>query len=337
MISYTGVDEFSESNVYDTTDFVLGGTGGTSNEPLKALFNRTEWLKNRVSGIEDVKFITGNYTWDIADALKAFVFSITDNATFQLPDVTQLRPGHLVHIITRYTAIKALSVVPFGSQLINEAVVSIINPNGTMYMHGGERLILLAANDHWEIYSAEGNFFTAGETFGAFRQMKNTAILNGSTFNRADMPRVRDFALQIGGALVSDTTWLSDPGSAPVYRGCFSSGNGTSTMRLPDHRGLFDRYLDLSRGLDSGRLFAFAGGLELDDFKQHNHKWKFIRMQSADTFSARDMYVYVYNPTKSNVNVINTSSLSGADTPLEATGGSETRPKNIGKIPLIRY
>ncbi|MCM5528977.1 hypothetical protein [Parasegetibacter sp. NRK P23] len=333
MIPYDDLDEFTESDIYDTSDLVLGGETGVSNTPLKALFNRTEYLRRRMGGIEDVKQITGSYTHDVADFGKAFVFSLMDNATFTLPDVALLRPGMLVPIITTYTAIKALTVQGAG-QVINDGAGNV----SQMYMHGSERLVLMAAVDHWEVYSAHGNFHNAGEIFGGMKVMRNTAVLNGSLFNRADMPRLRDFGLSLGTSIVSDTTWLSDPGGQPVYRGCFSSGNGSTTMRLPDQRGLFDRYLDLGRGIDFSRLHDAAGGFALDEFRQHNHtptndgngtNYGLLGRSIPGAKKTPDGHDTTGGGTEPNV----------ADAPKQMinAGGSETRPKNVGKYPLIRF
>ncbi|MFP4894505.1 phage tail protein [Paraburkholderia sp. EG304] len=73
--------------------------------------------------------------------------------------------------------------------------------------------------------------------------------LNGATLNRADYPALWAYA-QASGALVTDAQW-----SANNF-GCFSSGNGTTTFRIPELRGEYMRFWDDGRGVDSGRAIG---------------------------------------------------------------------------------
>jgi microcystin-dependent protein len=69
---------------------------------------------------------------------------------------------------------------------------------------------------------------------------------NGAMLNRADYPALWAYA-QASGALVSDASWGAG------WWGCFSTGNGTTTFRIPELRGEFLRCWDDARGIDSGR------------------------------------------------------------------------------------
>lgn len=78
----------------------------------------------------------------------------------------------------------------------------------------------------------------------------------------------RDGYLLLSGALVSRTTyatlWTYAQTTTPVSEaawsggqsGRFSVGDGATTFRLPDLRGVFLRGLDLGRGLDAGRAWG---------------------------------------------------------------------------------
>jgi microcystin-dependent protein len=124
------------------------------------------------------------------------------------------------------------------------------------------------------------------------------------------------------------TGWLSCDGSLisrTTYSGLFSVvgtlygvGDGSTTFNLPDLRGEFIRGFDAGRGVDSGRSFGTA---QSDELKSHTH--------SATTWSPTTDLVHSgfgagKSPTKGTKSV-------------NATGGTETRPRNIALLYCIKY
>lgn len=78
--------------------------------------------------------------------------------------------------------------------------------------------------------------------------------LNGAVLNRADYPALWAYA-QASGAIVTDAQW-----SANNFA-CFSTGNGTTTFRIPELRGEFLRCWDDARGADPNRAIgSYQGG-----------------------------------------------------------------------------
>ena len=335
MFNYTSLDQFDSALLYDLTDLVKGSDTGDANIPLKLLFNRTQWLKNRL-GRREIKTLNGNYSFDISDLGKGFSFHISANSTFVLPDVSTLLPGTTVPITTRIPVIKALSVLCYGSQLIYDGSLDL----STMYMHDGERLVLVAVDedngdtpDHWEIIDADGNFKTAGQSFGVRKQPRNSIINNGclpesggALLVRQDMPRLWAVVNSMSSGLVSDSTWLSNPGGKPVYRGMFSLGNGTTTFRAPDERAMSDRYADLGRGIDNSRLSNAIGGYEEDSNKEHTHNIS----EGGDTHLDS---VGKWRVIQSNADFRD----ADIDISLKKEGGAENIVKNISKIPVTLY
>lgn len=336
MFPYNPQDTFSEMSLYDLIDLVKGGSLGASNIPLKVLADRTQYLFNR-QGVVVPKMITGNYTYDAADVNTVFAFNITSNAVFNLPDVTSVPLGSVIRISARINAIKALTANCVAGQKIFDGADDVT----AMYLHNADRLWLYSASstngvvgDHWEVLLPDGNFFNAGESFGGRKEMRNTIRLEGKLFNRVDMPRLTAFALSLpaGEAIVDDATWLSDPGGKPYYRGLYSYGNGTSTLRMADERGMSDRYLDLGRGIDNGRFPVGAGGYEPDAVGDHNHPTKLPHQDdnTGDDGAEENRYQpgWLIRPDRLDMNAFTGSNQNAAP---------ENRIKTIGKISLTRY
>jgi len=73
--------------------------------------------------------------------------------------------------------------------------------------------------------------------------------LNGQLVSRTTYANLWAYAQATGG-VVSEVTW------AATSVGCFAVGDGVTTFRLPDLRGLHARGLDEGRNFDPGRVFG---------------------------------------------------------------------------------
>jgi len=127
--------------------------------------------------------------------------------------------------------------------------------------------------------------------------------------------------------------WLIASGAAlsrTVYAELFAAigiahgaGDGSTTFNLPDLRGEFIRGWDYGRGVDSGRLFATA---QSDQFKAHDHA-----IWSAPLGVAGTQRSVIANSSWD-------SRGAGDDSDaVRFSGGSETRPRNIALLGLIKY
>ena len=85
--------------------------------------------------------------------------------------------------------------------------------------------------------------------------------LNGALLNRADYPALWAYA-QASGALVTETQWAAN------NFGCFSSGNGQTTFRIPELRGEHVRCWDDGRGVDIARTI---GSWQDSQNRSHTH------------------------------------------------------------------
>jgi len=123
--------------------------------------------------------------------------------------------------------------------------------------------------------------------------------------------------IELNGAAISRTTYSK---LFARYGTRFGAGNGSTTFNLPDLRGEFIRGWDNGRGVDPGRQF---GSWQEDEFKEHTHN--------------------VYTASWSNQDIVK-EALGTADLRcgwrsgyIAATGGPETRPRNVAFMYITRY
>lgn len=123
--------------------------------------------------------------------------------------------------------------------------------------------------------------------------------------------------LECNAAAVSRTTYA---GLFAAIGTVFGTGDGSTTFNLPDMRGEFARGWDNGRGIDPARAF---GSAQADDFEAHVH--------SVTPPAAAD-------DTSSG---LTTTGTGGAETitpyNTASTGGSETRPRNIALMFIIKF
>lgn len=119
--------------------------------------------------------------------------------------------------------------------------------------------------------------------------------------------------VKANGAAVSRTTYAALFSAIGVV---FGAGDGSTTFNLPDLRGEFLRGWADGRGVDSGRGF---GTWQADEFKSHTHTVGEITDGTRINSSYDDEYD------------AKPSSQTGA------TGGSETRPRNVALLACIKY
>jgi len=120
--------------------------------------------------------------------------------------------------------------------------------------------------------------------------------------------------LECNGATVSRTTYAA---LFAIIGTTFGTGDGSTTFNLPDLRAEFIRGWDHGRGVDTGRTF---GSSQADELKSHTHPVSFIRSNAGGGSYAEDA----------------DSSGSTSNNSTDATGGTETRPRNVALLPCIK-
>jgi microcystin-dependent protein len=144
------------------------------------------------------------------------------------------------------------------------------------------------------------------------------------------------------GYLECDGTAISRTTYAPLFAvigTAYGVGNGTTTFNLPDMRGEFARGWDHSRGIDYGRTL---GSTQADEFKSHTHTTSVTdpghthNVLGTATLSGSDNNVYLPN-TPNSGSKATTSATTGIGVSVNASsGGSETRPRNVSFMFIIK-
>ena len=122
--------------------------------------------------------------------------------------------------------------------------------------------------------------------------------------------------LKCNGAAVSRTTYAA---LFAAIGTTFGVGDGSTTFNLPDLRGEFVRGWDDGRGVDSGRGI---GTYQADEIKSHDHS-----INSA-AGGVSDKYAYL--------NQVGGGGNLGGSYTTYATGGTETRPRNVALLYCIK-
>jgi microcystin-dependent protein len=122
--------------------------------------------------------------------------------------------------------------------------------------------------------------------------------------------------LKANGASVSRSTYAA---LFTAIGTTYGAGNGSTTFTLPDLRGEFVRGWDDGRGIDASRAIGTA---QSDDFKSHTHNY--LRNQGGNSVTG--------GPSQ-----INDGETFNSTSAAPATGGTETRPRNIALLYCIKF
>ncbi len=327
-------------NVYqlETSDPVIGGPGGMDNRQAQALINRTEFLKDN-NGVEirykDKAVITTNTTIDASYIGKVIQIIATDNLTITIDQQRNFDPHSCLKFRVVCVPNKCVKILPSAGEQIDFGG----DQENELYLLDGEFLNLVTnstlsgstENGRFILDGCSDALFTVGEEIKAKAVIKNTYKQAGQEVNRADFARIWKWISRNctdGLQLVNDSVWFGSQNvtrnglivSVYPYRGCFSKGDGTTTFRFPDDRGMFERVYDDGRGIDSSRIWDAPGGFELDQNLSHDHNIPGAQGR------------WGLSPDGD----IHARGVRNSDFKTDAAGGVENIVKNIAKYSLIR-
>lgn len=325
----------------DTTDTVTGGLSGNANVATKQLADNDAYLYKIKGGFENVvqldntgsvtsiNITTGNLLRNLVVLFHSDNVALTAN----LPAASGMRDGDVACIKRLASGPRNVTKLAANAGAGDKIIDRYGNLLDYIYLHAGESVVMYkiaGSPGYWHILEFNGNLYNVGDVVSGYQVTRQGALMrNGQVVNRADYPRLWDFVnAQLGastGLVVSDATWSSDPGSTGLYpyKSRFSTGNGTTTFRLPDDRGTFERMLSMSgAGRDADRISAgddsIPGSLQNEALKSHTHGY----ITYASSGGPGLAYSTGYPSTSAN---------------SDPTGGTETRPVNVGRVPWIIY
>lgn len=155
-------------------------------------------------------------------------------------------------------------------------------------------------------------------------QSSNILIPVGTVFMLFHNPTtVPDGYLKLEGQAVSRVTYQA---LWSVYGTTYGAGDGSTTFNLPDMRGNFARGFDNGRGFDAGRTF---GSYQVDGLKSHNHTSTYQYQKANATPDDQNWS----HPAVADGGSFLTKTFSDVNN----TGGTETRPKNLTCIFIVKY
>lgn len=247
--------------------------------------------------------------------------------TLTLPDVEDVPENSCIFIESNINNSKPAAIATTGGQFIYFKNAS----KALVYMHPGEVLWLFRDADGWYVLNDFHLVYRGiGKPFAAYKvdNNDNEILCKGQEVLRADFPRLWEYANSTS-SVVTETTWQTASVSVAgrtvpfPFRGCFSSGNGTTTFRIPDLMNQFLRGIKSDTGSDTERHQNKTGIVQLHEVLSHNHDvTKDYKTWESD--DANDRAVIV--PGGDGSKLVSSS-----------YGGVETRPINVGVMWVMKY
>ena len=147
--------------------------------------------------------------------------------------------------------------------------------------------------------------------------------------------------LECDGAALSRTTYAALYGVLGVTYGTGAGTQANTTFRVPDLRGEFIRGWDHGRGVDTGRALGARQG---DLLESHHHVGLYNSPYGTGKFYK---YGYKHNGVNTDaslglgafpdLNIALHDNNTANAIKTGATGGTETRPRNVAMMVAIKY
>lgn len=315
-----------DSTIYrlDDADPVQGWDGSTigiSNLQAQSLANRTQFLKNlvdlggRFTGIQLFNpTISGQVRIVTAPEMKGNLFrcdTSVNDGVLSIPTAASCAEGAFIgitvepgNIVNNSGLGKFMVLGSIAADTFFDVETGVAGPNYTIQPFTMVKLYKIGVTSWLVTKVGAEEDAPAGiiSAFGGSFQPYGWLECNGSAISRTTFARL---FLNIG------TT--------------FGVGNGTTTFNIPDLRGEFLRGYDNGRGIDTGRALGTAQGAAVNSNGV-------VMRRSANQWAGSGSAVgqdAVYQAAGPNA----TYGQTGTD----LFGGSETRPRNVAAMFIIKF
>lgn len=265
------------------------------------------------------RIITANETLTSGDVGKALLIqSATNKITITLPSLASVSDFAFLYVYS------------CGGSHIN-AVFALPGTDKILYNGANRSQLILGQSEALKCYKAFGKWNVDGDLTGvkqvgellynyALNEI-NTIPCNGAVLQRNQYPRLWEWAQQLAaGLIVSESAWFStfitvDGINYFTKRGYFSSGDGSTTFRVPSIINYFIRPVD-----GTARI---PGSFELQTIQAHTHTLTPPTSQGPPGYGK----ITTGNEADEPVQPVFTT---------DSTGDTETKPSNIGSYVLMR-
>ena len=342
---------------FETSDPVMGGPNGIDNRPTRQLANRTAWLKQQLetaatdkqAGRVMLSSATNSTSEDKAATPKAVKAAWDKAAAAQeAVDGISLDWGGITgkpNSLAGY-GIGNFKVEAFSGDLNTlktDGIYAVLSPSQSRNLPSGSRggkLVAVSgadgriAHQYWhEAYSTN--------VWERHKTSMNNEDWSPWILVQSAVPAVAAGSVMWFAATRPPEGWLVADGSRllrTTYPALFAaigtafnqSGDGAQYFSLPDLRGEFVRGWDAGRGIDGGREF---GSAQEDEIQSHQHMLPI----SNDTGKYAELYGWAENQPNASCADVGRAIYSTLREMTARTGGTETRPRNIALLPIIKY
>lgn len=328
---------------------LLGGRVVYENQKCKLIFFGSISPSNQIPGGDFIKgnvVVNTNYTLDVANDLNKLIQIRSDatQITLTLPSVADIPVHKIIPIEATINNSVQNKITTTGGQYIyfnNDSKTSVyVSPGETIWLYRG-------ADGFYVINDFGSNYKNLAKPFASFKIDLNTLVCKGQLLSRVLYPRLWEYVQTLGASLVTDAVWSTNevylkdgafytsPPAAPYetiekpYKGCYSTGDGSTTFRVPDLMGSALRGLISETGTDPLRYLNKGGGFQQNMNKIHTH--------GVDTSGNQSGVDPIRSLQRSSTNGDGYTNGGGIRDLVESSGGGESIMNNIGVLWLINY
>ena len=214
-----------------------------------------------------------------------------------------------------------------GSMSISGTLTLSGNPTSNLHAATKQYVDAQGVSNHVSAINPHPQYvFPAGfvQTFYGLTAPPGWVVADGSLLTRSAYPELwaHVFSLEGTGCLITDAEWADGDISVRV---AWSTGDGTTSFRLPDLRGMFGRYWDKGRGVDEDREL---GTYQPDAVGTHKHNGVLRKSQQP----AGSLIDFNRDTGTDDEYATGDNSSSLTD---ENIANTENRPKNISLLACI--